>query len=138
MRGRVLATYAGLLLTAVLGFASHEWGANPHSLVAIAVIGIVAWHVAFQRRWVASAVRRRLAHPERVLVVYNTVLATVFAIVNLSGIPVWFWHVGGLVAGVHRVTGIAFVPLVIGHLVLNRHRLAARLRGRRPARPPLE
>ena len=132
--GRVLATYAGLFLTAVIGFASHEWGANLHSLVAIAVIGIVAWHVVFQRRWVASAVRRRLAHPERVLVVYNTVLATVFAIVNLSGFPVWLWDVGGLVADVHQVTGIAFVPLVIGHLVLNRHRLAARLRSRRRVR----
>ena len=134
MRRNVLATYAGLLLAAVVAFASHEWGATAHSLVGIAVIGVIAWHVASQRRWVTSATRRRLAHPERVLVVYNAVLAGVFAVVNLSGFPVWFWDAGGLVLGVHQATGIAFVPLVLGHLVLNRHRLLARLRSRRPRR----
>ena len=129
-----MATYAGLLLAAVVAFASHEWGATWHSLVGIAVIGVIAWHVVSQRRWLTSVARRRLGHPERALAVYNAVLATVFAIVNLSGFPVWFWDAGGLVLRVHQVTGIAFVPLVLGHLVLNRHRLAARLRSRRRAR----
>lgn len=95
------------------------------------MIGVVAWHVVSHRRWVASAARRRLAHPERVLVVYNAVLAAVFVVANLSGFPVWLWDAGGVVEQVHRVSAIAFVPLVLGHLALNRHRLAALLR-RRP------
>ena len=130
-RSTVVLTYGGLLVAAVVAFASHEWGATVHSLVSIAVIAVVAWHVVSQRRWVTSAARRRLAHPERVLVLYNTALAGVFVVVNVSGFPVWFFGVGGLVLAVHQVTGIAFVFLVLGHLALNRSRLLARLRPRR-------
>lgn len=134
-RSSVVAIYGGLLLAAIVAFASHEWGATVHSSLAIAVIGVVSWHVLSQRRWVTSAVRRRLAHPERFLVVLNTVLAVDFILVNLSGFPVWFWDVGGLLAQVHSVTGITFLVLVPLHLVLNRHRLLARLRGgRHPTR----
>ena len=130
-RIRTLAIYGGLLVAAVLAFASHEWTATAHSVAAVAVLGVVAWHVTAQRRWVKSALRRRLAHPERLLVAYNGLLATVFTVANLTGFVVWIGGVDGVVLTVHDVTGIAFVPLVLGHLVLNRRRLAARLRRRR-------
>ena len=42
--------------------------------------------------------------------------------------PLWIWGVEGVILTVHDITGIAFVPLIIGHLVLNRRRLAAKLR----------
>lgn len=125
----VLAT-VGLLASAVFAFASHELGATLHSITGLAVIAVVAWHVLAERRWVKSAVRKRLSHPEPTLVVYNTVLATTFIIANLSGVPVWVWNVGGVVAQVHTVTGILFVLLVFGHLALNGRRLASRLRRR--------
>ena len=130
---QALTVYTGLLVAAVLAFASHEWTATSHSLVAVAVVGVVAWHVTAQRRWVESAVRKRLTHPDRLLVVYNSLLATVFTVANLTGLIVWIWGVEGVILTVHDVTGIAFVPLVIGHLVLNRRRLAAKLRRRRLA-----
>lgn len=132
-RSTVAAIYGGLLLAAVLTFASHEWGATAHSLLSLAVIGVVAWHVVSQRRWVTSAVRRRLRHPERTLVVVNAALAASFVVVNASGFPVWLGDAGGVVAQVHEVSAIAFVVLVPLHLVLNRSRLLSRLR-RRPAR----
>lgn len=130
-RSRTIATYGGLLLAALVAFASHEWGATVHSWLAIVVIAVVTWHVLSQRRWVTSAARRRLTHPERLLVVLNTALAVDFVLVNLSGFPVWFWGVGGVLAQVHSVTAIAFLVLVPVHLVFNRHRLLHRLRGRR-------
>ena len=126
-----MAVYTGLLIAAVVDFASHEWAATSHSLVAIAVLGVVTWHVTWQRRWVKSALRKRLTHPERLLVAYNSLLATVFTVANLTGLIVWSWGLEGVLLTVHDVTGIAFVPLIIGHLVLNRRRLAAKLRRRR-------
>ena len=129
-RLQALVVYTGLLVAAVLAFASHEWAATSHSLVAIAVLGVVAWHVTAQRRWIKSALRKRLAHPERLLAAYNSLLATVFLVANLTGLIVWIWGVEGVLLTVHDVTGIAFVPLVIGHLVLNRRRLTAKLRRR--------
>ena len=129
-RLQALVVYTGLLVAAVLAFASHEWAATSHSLVALAVLGVVAWHVTAQRRWIKSALRKRLAHPERLLAAYNSLLATVFLVANLTGLIVWIWGVEGVLLTVHDVTGIAFVPLVIGHLVLNRRRLTAKLRRR--------
>jgi hypothetical protein len=52
-------------------------------------------------------------------------------VANLTGLIVWSWGLEGVLLTVHDVTGIAFVPLIIGHLVLNRRRLAAKLRRRR-------
>lgn len=130
-RSRTLAIYGGLLVAAVVAFTSHEWGATAHSWLAIAVIGVVTWHVLSQRRWITSAAHRRVAHPEPHLVVLNTALALDFVVVNLSGFPVWFWGVGGLLTQIHAVTAIAFLVLVPMHLVLNRHRLLRRLRARR-------
>ncbi len=53
--------------------------------------------------------------------------------VVVSGIPVWVWGVGGVVAQVHDITGAAFLPLVLVHLFLNRRRVAAGLRRARPS-----
>ena len=133
-RSATVLTYGGLLLVAVIAFASHEWGAGVHSVVGIAVVAIITWHVGSQHRWVRAAARRRSAHPDRALLVYNPVLAAVFLTVNLSGILMWFWGAGGFIAHVHQITGIAFLPLVLGHLVLNRRRLMTRLRDRRSSR----
>lgn len=133
-RSTVVAIYGGLLLAAVLAFASHEWGATAHSVLSLAVIGVVLWHVLAQRRWVTSVVRRRLRHPERALLAVNTALATAFVVANASGFPVWLWHVRGPVEQVHLLSAVAFLVLVAVHLVLNRSRLLARLR-RRPGRP---
>jgi hypothetical protein len=126
----VLVT-VGLLLTAFIAFVSHEWGATWHSIVGIGVLGVIASHVYSQRRWVKSATRKRMAHPERVLVIYNTVLASTFIIAIVSGFPVWLAGAGGLVERVHGISGMVFLPLVIGHLILNRRRIVAKLR-RRP------
>ncbi|MEJ5946458.1 hypothetical protein WDZ17_14265 [Pseudokineococcus basanitobsidens] len=128
---------AGLLASAVIAFVSHELGATVHSVISLAVVGVVAAHVVSQRRWLRSAARRRLHHPERVLVVYNLVLAASFVVANVSGAPVWFWDAGGLVAQVHDVTGVLFLLLVLGHLTLNGRRLLTRLRGRRPQGSPV-
>ena len=136
-RSTTVLLTAGLLASAVVAFVSHELGATVHSVISLAVIAVVATHVVSQRRWLRSAVRRRLHHPERVLVVYNLLFATTFVLVNVSGVPVWFWDVGGFVAQVHDVTGLLFLVLVFGHLALNGRRLLARLRGRRPQAPPV-
>lgn len=125
---------SGLLAAAVLAFASHELGATWHSVISIAVIGLVAWHATAQHRWIRSAARRRMRHPDRVLVVYNIVLASTFTIVNLSGLPVWFWGVRGVLLTAHEISGIAFVLMVLGHLGLNGRRLTTKLR-RRARRP---
>lgn len=128
---------AGMLASAVVAFVSHELGATLHSVVSLAVIAVVATHVVSQRRWLRSAVRRRLHHPERVLVVYNVVFAVTVVLVNVSGVPVWFWDVGGSIAQVHNVTGLLFLVLVFGHLALNGRRLLTRLRGRRSQGSPV-
>lgn len=131
-RLKAVLVHSGLLAAAVLAFASHEFGATWHSVIGIAVMGFVAWHVITHRRWVKSAVRRRMRHPERVG--YNSVLVTMFLIANLSGFPIWFWDVGGVLLQIHELTGVAFVLMVFGHLGLNGRRLVARLRPRRPGR----
>jgi hypothetical protein len=122
----------GLLSTASIAFLSHEWGATWHSIVGIGVLGIIASHVYSQRRWLRSATSKRMAHPERNLVIFNTVLAATFVIATVSGVPIWLAGAGGLVETVHSISGTVFLPLVIGHLFLNRRRIATKLR-RRPA-----
>ena len=129
-RTTFVLVHAGLLAVAVFAMASHEMGATVHSLAGLALVGAIAWHVRSQRGWVTSAARRRLAHPERTLVVYNVVLMGTFATVTLSGFPVWIGDDRGAMLRVHDVSSLAFVSMVFGHLVLNRHRLAARLRRR--------
>lgn len=136
-RSTTVLLTAGLLTSAVVAFVSHELGATVHSVISLAVIAVVATHVVSQRRWLRSAVRRRLHHPERVLVVYNLLFAVTFVLVNVSGVPVWFGDVGGVIAQIHNVTGLAFLVLVFGHLALNGRRLLTRLRGRRPQAPPV-
>jgi hypothetical protein len=126
----VLVT-VGLLFTAFIAFVSHEWGATWHSIVGIGVFGVIASHVYWQRRWVKSAARKRMAHPERKLMIFNTVLASTFIVAMVSGFPVWLAGVGGLVERVHGISGTVFLPLAICHLILNRRRIAAKLR-RRP------
>lgn len=133
-----LLLHAGLFVAAFLAFLSHEWGATAHSLVSVVIIGVITWHVASQRRWLRSAVRRRLAHPERLLVAYNAVLATVFVLVNVSGLVAWIWNLSGVVLQVHNVSGIAWILMVIGHLVLNRRRISARLRHKGPPQTALD
>ncbi len=60
--------------------------------------------------------------------IFNPILAPTFVVVVVSGIPVWVWGVDGVVAQVHDITGMAFLPLVLVHLFLNRRRVAAGLR----------
>lgn len=128
----VIATlYGGLLVTAFLAFASHEWGATPHSLVSIAALAAVAWHVWTQRRWLHGVVERGRRHPQRALVVSNALLISCFVLVNVSGAPVWLWNVDGPVSVVHDITGFAILPLLVAHLVLNRRRIRTLLRRRR-------
>ncbi|MFD1543558.1 DUF4405 domain-containing protein [Nonomuraea guangzhouensis] len=74
-----------------------------------------------------------MAHPERKLVIFNPLLALTFGAVMISGIPVWLAGAGGVVERVHTISGMAFLPLVIIHLILNRHRVAAGLSRRRAA-----
>lgn len=125
-------TYGGLLLAALTAFVSHEWDATAHSLVALTVLGVITWHVLSQRRWIRSLARRRSTHPEFVLALYNAALATTFTVANLSGLPVWASGATGSILRLHQITGVLFVVMVIGHLILNRRRLVARLRVRRP------
>ena len=119
---------SGLLITAFVSFISHEWGATGHSVIGIGALGVVAWHVYTQRRWIRSAAVRRTKHPDKQLVVFNPVLALTFLAVVVSGIPVWLAGAGGAVAQVHDITGAVFLPLVLVHLFLNRRRVAAGLR----------
>ena len=126
-RLRTLTLVSGLLSTAFVAFISHEWGATWHSIIGIGAFGVVAWHVYAQRRWITSATARRTRHPEAKLVIFNPVLAVTFVCVVVSGIPVWWAGAGGVVAQVHNITGVAFLPLVLVHLFLNRRRVAAGL-----------
>ncbi|MFB9248229.1 DUF4405 domain-containing protein [Sphaerisporangium melleum] len=130
---QTIVVTVGLLFTAFIAFASHEWGATWHSIVGIGTLGVIAWHVYSQRHWVTSAARKRTRHPERKLVIYNAVLASTFVIAMVSGFPVWLAGAGGLVERVHAASGMVFLPLVIGHLILNRRRVAAKLRRRAAA-----
>ncbi|MFD1530317.1 hypothetical protein [Pseudonocardia aurantiaca] len=133
-RGRRMNTVllvVGLLFTAFISFLSHEWGATWHSIVGIGALGVIAWHVYSQRRWVRSATSKRMAHAERRLVIFNTVLAATFIIAILSGFPVWLAGAGGLIESVHSISGTVFLPVAIGHLFLNRRRISVKLR-RRP------
>ncbi len=132
-RRNTILLVSGLLLTTFIAFISHEWGATWHSILGIGAFGVVAWHVCTQRRWVRSAAARRMAHPERKLVIFNPLLALTFGAVMISGIPVWLAGAGGVVERVHTISGMAFLPLVIIHLILNRHRVAAGLSRRRAA-----
>ncbi len=132
-RLKTLLLVSGLLITAFVAFISHEWGATWHSIIGIGALGVVAWHVYTQRRWIRSAAARRTSHPETKLVIFNPVLALTFAVVVVSGVPVWLWAAGGVVAQVHDITGAVFLPLVLVHLFLNRRRVAAGLRRARPS-----
>ena len=127
-RRNTVLLVSGMLITAFVAFISHEWGATWHSILGIGALGVVAWHVYTQRRWVRSAAVRRTRHPEAKLVIFNPVLALTFVCVIASGIPVWLAGAGGVVAQIHDITGVAFLPLALVHLFLNRRRVAAGLR----------
>ncbi len=127
-RRNTVLLVSGMLIMAFVAFISHEWDATWHSILGIGSLGVVAWHVYTQRRWVRSAVTRRMRHPEAKLVIFNPVLALTFFCVIASGIPIWLAEAGGVVAQIHDITGVAFLPLALVHLFLNRRRVAAGLR----------
>lgn len=132
---RKLAIHAALLLTALVAFASHEWGTVVHSAIGIGIGLVVAYHVGRHRTWIRSVWRRRGAHPESRLGVFNAAFATVFAVCTVTGFPLWSDAPGEVVVRVHDLTAIAFTLMVFGHVFLNRRRIRTwvRARRRRPA-----
>ncbi len=116
-------SYLGLFVTGILSFISHEWGGTIHSLIGVIILGFIIRHLSVHHNWIESAKQRRLKHPERALVIYNPILASVFLICILSGFPVWIWHLRGSFLAIHSASAIAFVPMFLVHLVLNRKRL---------------
>lgn len=131
-RSKTMVWVSALFAVAFISFISHEWGATIHSIIGLGTVGVVAWHLYTQRRWVRSVIARRTRHPETKLMILNTGLALTFLTVIISGLPVWITGTRGAVEQIHEFTGLLFLPFVLAHLVLNRRRLAAALR--RPAR----
>ncbi len=44
-RLKTILLVSGLLITAFVAFVSHEWTATWHSIIGIAALAVVAWHV---------------------------------------------------------------------------------------------
>lgn len=123
---------AGLLVGFLAEFLTREGpNYNLHSWIGVALIPAVAVHLATSWRWVTSAARRRTSHPEWPLARFNAAFAVVTAICVVSGFPLWFeWTTGGLLSGLHQVTGLLSIVLALSHLWRNRDRLSLLL-GRR-------
>ena len=102
-----------------------------HSWIGIALIPMVTVHLVANWRWITSAARRRTSHPEWPLARFNAGFAAAATVCTVSGFPLWFeWTEGGILAGVHTLTGFLTIVLALSHLWRNRHRLAVLLRRR--------
>lgn len=120
---RKLVIHAALLVAALVAFLSHEMGTVIHSVVGIGIGLVVAYHVGRHRSWIRSVWRRRRAHPESRLGVFNATFAAVFTVCLITGFPLWSDRAGEAVAQVHNLTAIAFTLMIAGHLTLNRRRI---------------
>lgn len=54
-----------LSVGSLLAIASHELGANIHSLISLGATAFLVWHVATQWRWIRGVARRRAAHTRK-------------------------------------------------------------------------
>ncbi len=122
----------GLLVGFLAEFVTREGPDYAlHSWIGIALIPMVAVHLVANWRWITSAARRRTAHPEWPLARFNAVFAAAATVCTVSGFPLWFeWIEGGVLAGVHTLTGFLTIVLALSHLWRNRRRLSILLRPR--------
>lgn len=117
-----------LSVGALLAIASHEWGANTHSLISLGVTALLLWHVMTRWRWIRGVAKNPVAHPQRALISTNAALAFCLALVTVSGILVWFWDMPASVHVLHGVSSVLFLVLATVHAAFKGKRLARRLR----------
>lgn len=108
-----------------------------HSWIGVALIPAVGVHLAGNWRWVENTSRRRNAHPEWNLAVFNLAFSVITSYCILSGFPIWLgWSEHAVWTVSHQLTGLLSVVLALSHLWWNRRRLVnlvARSRVRQPA-----
>lgn len=117
-----------LSVGSLLAIASHELGANTHSLISLGATAFLVWHVSTQWRWIRGVAQRRAAHPQKTLISLNAALALCLAFVTVSGVLVWFWEMPSIVHVSHGVSSVLFLVLAAVHTAFKGKRLARRLR----------
>ncbi|WP_162891383.1 hypothetical protein [Aeromicrobium sp. A1-2] len=121
-----------LLVAFVAEFLSREGpDYTIHSWIGIALISVIALHLAGNTRWIKSVWNRKREHREFGLGVLNATLGAVVAVCIGSGFPIWLdWSDATAWVTLHRVTGIASILLMFVHLWRNRTRIRSLVRPR--------
>ncbi|MGB5759565.1 MAG: hypothetical protein WBM50_21810 [Acidimicrobiales bacterium] len=119
-----------LLVGFVAEFATREGpDYGLHSWIGVALVPIVAVHLAGNWRWIISTYHRGAAHPEWSLARFNALLAATTTICIATGFPIWLeWSDSNVWETTHTLTGFASILLALSHVWRNRGRLSVLLR----------
>lgn len=100
-----------------------------HSWVGIVLVPVIAIHLVGNAGWIARVWRRGRADREFGLAVLNTVFGILVAVCIVTGFPIWLeWSDAAAWAGVHTVTGLVAILVMLVHLGMNRRRIVGLLR----------
>ena len=126
-RAVTIATVLLLLAGFVAEFLTREGPDYAlHSWIGIALIGVIAVHIAGQMGWIKRVVKRGRSDPQFSLAVLNASLAGMVTICIITGFPAWAgieaWNTP------HFATGMLSILLAIVHLIVNRRRFVGLLR----------
>ncbi len=126
----------GLFVGFIVEFLTREGpDYTLHSWIGIALVPVIAVHLASNASWIRRVVSRGRDDREFSLGVLNAVLGALTAVCTVTGFPIWLeWSSAAIWVTVHTATGLLAIVLMFVHLWRNRSRIRA-LAGRpAPAR----
>lgn len=128
-----------LLVGFIVEFITREPDFDPdyllHSWVGIALIPIIAFHLAGNWGWVKRLWSNKGEDREARLGAFNAVLGLLAGVCIITGFPLWFgWSEAGALVTAHTVTGLGSIVLMFVHLAWNRKRIMALVRPKAKAK----
>ena len=100
-----------------------------HSWIGIALIPVIALHLAGNAGWIKRVWNRKRQDREFGLGVLNATLGALAAICIVTGFPIWLeWSDASAWTSIHTVTGLVSIVIMFVHLWRNRTRIARLLR----------
>ena len=108
--------------------ATSEGSLDPdrvlHSWVGLALLPLLAVHLASNARWLTRIWLNKHRDREARLAGLNTLLAATMLLCIASGIPMWLdWSDAALITETHEASGFISIALVAAHLAMNRRRI---------------
>lgn len=102
-----------------------------HSWVGIAVLPVIAIHLASNAGWIRRVWKRKRRHREFGLGVLNAAFAALAGICIATGFPIWLgWSDAAGWTATHMITGIASILVMLVHVWRNRARIRHLIRPR--------